>query len=146
MKLTPMTPFRIVNAGAQEVQREFDRMLNRFFGEGGYGNNFPQLNISEREDAYRVEIDLPGIKKENVEVKLDENRLTIRANRQNEEEKNGETFHRVEKSYGSFVRSLVLPENVDRDRIDGKMDDGVLSLTLPKTEKTVSRGKTIELS
>ena len=146
MKLTPLTPFRIVNAGAQEVQREFDQMLNRFFGENGMGSNFPQLNISEREDSYRVEADLPGIKKEDVEVKLDENRLTIRANRQNEDEKNGETFHRVEKSYGSFVRSLVLPNNIDREGIDGKMEEGVLSLTLPKTEKTASRGKTIELS
>lgn len=103
----------------------------------------PALDFTETDSAYKVAMELPGVTAENVKVSLDENRvLSISGEKKREEEhKEGNRYH-CERSYGSFSRSLQLPEGVDTENINASFTDGVLKVTLnkrePKAAKTIS--------
>ncbi len=108
----------------------FSESSPRWFGEElGFAAAF---EVKETAEAFIFKADLPGIKAEDLDVKLTQNRLTISGKREAEKTEKGETFYTFERSYGSFARSFTLPEGTLGEKIDADLKDGVLTVTLPK--------------
>jgi HSP20 family protein len=105
----------------------------------------PSCNVSETPEEYRIEAELPGVKEEDVEVNVEERVLTLRGERREEREEKGKKFHRVESSYGSFMRSFTLPEYADEDKIAASYKDGLLTVRVPRTEPKETTARTIEI-
>jgi len=107
----------------------------------------PAVNTREDENAYVVEIDIPGVKKEDIKVNIDPEKgtLTVSGERKFKEEVKKEDYYKIESSYGKFMRTFSLPENVDSDNIDAKTEDGVLVITLPKVKKEEKEVKEIPI-
>ncbi len=103
----------------------------------------PRVDISETEKAFTIKADVPGVKREDVKINIEDRVLSIRGESRQEKEDKDEKVHRVERFYGSFSRSFTLPENVDIDKIDAAFKDGLLTLVIPKTE--AARPKSIEV-
>ena len=126
--------------------REMENLFEKFFGGEGSAVSQappPSMNLAETEEAYEVTLDLPGLKPEEVKVELQSGGLVVSGERKEEAQQEGKTFLRVERRYGSFRRAISLPGAVDEDRIDAEFRDGVLSITLPKTEQ--QRAKQIQV-
>ncbi len=126
-----LRPFR-ATPGAQEAMTQADWI--------------PAVDIRETDDEYVIEMDLPQVKKDDVHISLDENVLTIRGERRREHEENQGRWHRVERFYGTFARSFVLPETVEEDGIRAVFEDGVLTVHLPKTAEARPRSREIEIT
>jgi HSP20 family protein len=106
---------------------------------------YVQLNsMAQRNGSAEKRAEIPGVEAENIDVKVQGNVLTIKGERLREHEEEDENFHRIERSYGSFFRSLKLPSEVDAEKIDASYEKGVLRITLSKGKKEV--GKKIEIS
>ncbi len=105
----------------------------------------PSVNTREGEDAYYIDVDLPGVKKEDVEISVDENLLTIKGKRETKEELKKEDYYRIESAYGTFSRSFTLPEKVDVEKIEAKSDDGVLEIIIPKLKVIKESTKKIQI-
>ena len=103
----------------------------------------PSVDVSETEEGYQIKAEIPDVKKEDVKVTLEKGVLTIQGERKQEKEETGKKYHRVERSYGSFVRSFTLPDLVDEEKVKAEFKDGVLNLQLPKSEK--AKPKAIEV-
>jgi len=99
----------------------------------------PVVDIIEDEKEYLVKAELPGVARENVHVTVEKGRLSIKGERHFEKEEDGKKYHRVERSYGSFLRSFNLPENADAEKVEAEFKDGVLFVHLPKQEKPKPR-------
>lgn len=126
----------------REFRRGFDllnSMLDDYIPaskENGFGTEFtPSINTREGEFAYHVEVDLPGIKKEDITISVEENKLVISGERKHKEEIKEENYYKVESSFGSFSRSFSLPEEADIENIHAESQDGVLEIVVPKLEK-----------
>ncbi len=103
----------------------------------------PLVDIIEDEKEYVVKAELPELKKEEVKVKVENGELTISGERKLEKEEKNKKFHRVERSYGSFLRSFTLPENVSADKVSAGFEGGLLTVHLPKDE--VAKPKAVEV-
>ena len=101
----------------------------------------PKVNTREGKEAYHIEVELPGIKKEEVEVKVEENVLSISGERNLRDEVKEEDYHKVESYYGKFSRSFTLPERVDVENIHAESTDGLLEVVLPKLKVDTSSKK-----
>ena len=99
----------------------------------------PALDISERKDAYLVTVELPGVEAEDLEITLEDGLLTIQGDRQFTSESSEQQFHRVERRYGAFRRSITLPAQVQTDRIEASLDNGVLQIVVPKAEEATPK-------
>lgn len=106
----------------------------------------PTVDITENKKAFKIKAELPEVDKEDVHVTLDNNVLTLQGERRYETEEEDEQYHRVERSYGKFVRRFTLPENVDENGIQAKFKNGMLYLTLPKATNGKDRTKRIEIA
>jgi HSP20 family protein len=95
----------------------------------------PSADISENEREYLIRASLPGVKKEDITVQMQEGMISIGGERKQEKEDKNEKFHRVESVYGSFSRSFGLPDNVKADAVKSEYKDGVLTVHIPKAEK-----------
>ncbi|ASQ91281.1 heat-shock protein Hsp20 [Prosthecochloris sp. GSB1] len=104
-----------------------------------------RVDVSEDEKSIFIDADMPGLKKEDVKISMDEDVLTICAERTHEEEEKKKDYHRIERSYGSMSRSFTVGENVDADNIDASYDNGVLHIVLPKKEPMEKVKKAIEV-
>lgn len=102
----------------------------------------PLLDIREDEKAYFLDIELPGIPKEDVKMEVSDGRLIVSGEKKSQRE---DDYHRVERVYGSFTRALNLPEDVDEKKIEAKMRDGVLHVTLGKKKEKEPKINTIEI-
>ncbi len=103
----------------------------------------PSVDISETATEYQIKAEIPEVKKEDVKVTFEDGVLTIQGTRRHEHEEKGKKFHRIERSYGSFVRTFSLPDVIEDEKVKAEFKDGVLSLHLPKPEK--AKPKTIEV-
>jgi HSP20 family protein len=103
----------------------------------------PTVDISETDGEYQIRAEIPDVKKEDVKVTVEDGVLTIQGERKQEKEEKGKRYHRIERSYGSFVRSFSLPDVIDEEKVKAEFKDGVLSLHLPKSEK--AKPKAIEV-
>jgi HSP20 family protein len=104
----------------------------------------PPVDVSETDGEYQIKAEIPDVKKEDVKVTVEDGVLTIQGERKHEKEEKGKKYHRVERSYGSFIRSFTLPDLVDEGRVKAGFKDGVLNLQLPKSEK--AKPKAIEVT
>lgn len=130
---------------ADPMSRFFDRFFGNI-GSVGWDSEelsnrrwMPATDIRETSDSYEVVAELPGMTKDEVDITLENNVLTLSGERRFEREKERDNFHRLERSYGTFARSFTLPRNVDSDKVDAKFDDGVLTLTIPKVAEARPR-------
>lgn len=137
------SPFREVGWGRPW---RLDRLLDELIGERGWA---PQATVvamdcSEDDKSYIITAELPGAKREDIHIDLQDDMLTIRGEKKSERE--GKTDHRrwAERTYGSFSRSFRIPGNALADRVEASFDDGVLTVTLPKTEESKPRPVTIK--
>lgn len=128
----------------------FDQLLNGAFGNGGRANGSsslmraPETDVVETEKEIRVIVEMPGLKRDHIEIDVENNVLTIRGEKR-EERTEGEQgrWHLAERRYGTFSRSFVLPRDVDAENIQAGFADGVLTVTVPKSEK--ARRRRIEI-
>jgi len=129
------------------MQREIDRMFDCFRGdtldEEASRTLMPSVDIVERENNFSIKVDLPGVDKKDVKITVQNDVLTIKGEKKQESEKKDESYHRVERCYGSFQRSFTLPASVASDNIDASFDNGVLSINIPKLEE--AKPKEIEV-
>ena len=131
----------------RRMQREFDRLFESFFPTRPDGGDealesavwTPRIDLSETEDAYLIHLDLPGWKKEDVEINIHDGTLSISGERRNEETEEDRTFVRVERSHGRFFRSFSLPQTINTEGIEATFEDGVLSIAVPKAEELKPR-------
>lgn len=120
------------------LQREIDRLFDDFtrgfpaLSTGGTAELLPNLDVTETDKQIEITAELPGLEEKDVQVNLSDNVLTIRGEKKAEKEEKDKTYRLVESSYGSFVRSLELPEGVNADAIKTSIDKGVLKVTVPK--------------
>ncbi|WP_340106045.1 Hsp20/alpha crystallin family protein [Rhodohalobacter sp. 8-1] len=122
--------------------RQFSDIMDDFFNEAVATTNSsftPDINISETEDKLSIDVDIPGMKKEDIQIGIENGALTISGERKNKSEEDGRTFHRVETHYGTFERSFQLPENVDEDSIEATYSDGVLHIDINKKEEKLKK-------
>lgn len=139
-------PEERARGGLQEMQDRINRMFDDFF----YGFSLaprteerlewlPLVDVSETEDAVRVTAELPGVQAKEVDISLTDDLLTIRGEKKSEKEEKKRDYHRVERSYGVFTRTVRLPAVVDADKVEATFKEGVLTITMPKREQTKTR-------
>ncbi len=123
------------------IQNEMNRLFNTFFdqpapaGRGGPSRRWiPAMDLVETGEQYVLRADLPGLSDEDINIQLEDNVLTISGERKTRQEQQEEGYHRLERAYGSFARSLTLPEGVDPDAVQAHFDRGVLEIRIPKPE------------
>ena len=117
---------------------DFFKPWNEWFDNGGlFGRtmNIPAVNITEQKNDYLVSLAVPGMKKEDFKIDIDGNMLTISSAKEETKEEKEKRFTRKEYNYSSFSRSFTLPDEVNREKIDAKYEDGVLKITLPRKEE-----------
>ncbi len=118
--------------------------LQPFQGESSLGSSFlPDLDITDSENELVVSAELPGMDAKDIDIKLDGNTLTISGEKTSEKEEKGKRFYRQERSYGSFRRSIPLPDAIEEEKIAASYKRGVLKVTLPKTAEAQKKSKTI---
>ena len=116
--------------------------MDEFFNEAVATRNTgftPDINISETETKLRIEVEIPGMKKEDINIGIENGALTISGERKNRNEEEGRKFHRVETHYGSFERSFQLPDSVDDESIEATYSDGILQIDIDKKEEKVKK-------
>lgn len=122
------------------LQEEMDDLIGRFSadwnGEWLRGVMVPSIDVTESDNTVQVRMDLPGVKPEEINIDVTGNTLRVSGERKEEQEEKGKTYHRVERRSGSFARSLTLPCAVKDDKVTAESHEGVLTITLPKTEES----------
>jgi HSP20 family protein len=138
-----LTPWFARVPRLMDMEMEFPKWMNEVLGQEAFqgrdGKFMPETNVMETDKALEVTIELPGMKPEDVKVEMKENALWITGEKKEEKEEKGKTFHRVERRAGMFRRVLPLPAEVTHDQVDARFTDGVLKITLPKTEKVAPK-------
>lgn len=144
MNLMRFEPFR-------ELE-EMSSRLNRILGmdlkpvdvpDGGFADWAPAMDVQETENEYLIKADLPDVKKEDVKVSVEDGILAVEGERRMDKEEKGKKFHRVERSYGKFVRRMTVPTDVDQQKVQANFKDGVLNVHLPKS--TTAKPRTVEV-
>ena len=110
------------------------------------GSWIPPVNILEKADAIRIEVELPGMSADDIDVTVENGVLSIRGERSFEEGDEGEKYHRFESRYGSFERRFTLPTSVDAAKIEARFDKGVMTVSLPKREESLPRTGKVKIS
>jgi HSP20 family protein len=136
MAITRWDPVRELLNMEEEVERAFGRSGSRQAWA-------PTMDVRETDDHFEVAADLPGLEPGDVSVTFEDGVLTISGKREISSDRSDETFHRIERSYGSFARSLRLPRTADGEKIEASFDKGVLTVTVPKAE--IAKPRTIEV-
>jgi HSP20 family protein len=128
------------------MRNQMDRLFSDWLGESddwsegrtGFSFRLP-LDVSETDDAYLIRASTPGMKPEDLDISVQNNTLIIRGEMRQQEEREGERWHLQERRYGQFQRTITLPNNVNADQVGAQYEDGVLTLTLPKSEEAKPR-------
>jgi HSP20 family protein len=133
------------------LRREMDELFDSFyrgfdmepFFDGHRQVFSPTMDVSEDDKEIRVTAELPGMDEKDIEISLNNDTLSIKGEKKEEKEEKGRDYYRMERSYGSFHRTIPLPREVDSDKVDAQFKKGVLTITLPKTKKAVEDTKKI---
>ena len=120
------------------LRQEVDDLFSRFAGEA-WGGRMPSLDLSETDKAVQIRMDIPGLKPEDIDIRVTNNSLSISGERKEDREEKGRSFHRIERHYGSFSRTVPLPCAVDAEKVHAAYKEGVLTIDLPKTAEAMSR-------
>jgi HSP20 family protein len=129
----------------------FPSILEQFFDDSFFGPSmlqsrndgrngwFPAVDLSQTPERFLIKVDLPGLTKDDIDLTVENQALTLTGERRFETGDDGETFSRVERSYGKFSRTFQLPNNVSASKVKAQFSDGVLTVTIPKSEEAKSR-------
>ncbi|HUU11626.1 MAG TPA: Hsp20/alpha crystallin family protein [Phycisphaerae bacterium] len=143
MALIPWRGRTLPVATLASLREEMNDLLNRFWSSSsepfGLAEWSPALDVSETDDAVLVHAEIPGIDPKELDIAVVGDTLTIRGEKKDQSEQKGRNYHRVERRYGSFTRSLTLPAAVDADGVTAKAHAGVLQIRLPKKEEAKAR-------
>jgi HSP20 family protein len=141
MSITRYDPFRELRLLQDEVNRLFSSNLSRSFDEEGLmrGAWTPSVDIYENKDQIVLEAELPGMKREDFELTIENNVLTLRGERRFEKKEEQDNYHRVERAYGTFTRSFTLPQTVSAENATAEYKNGVLRVVLQKREEVKAR-------
>jgi HSP20 family protein len=139
-QMTRYSPTRTV----RDLQREVDDIFSRFFDRSSDSGSTsavwaPKTDLVETDDEFRLHLDVPGMTKEDITINLQNNTLTVSGERRSTRKNEGDDYVRVERSFGNFHRTFTLPNSVDAEGIEAEYDNGVLTITVPKTEKAARR-------
>jgi HSP20 family protein len=127
--------------------REIDRVFDAFFGQSDQGRRWvPPIDLVEAEDHFVLKADLPGLSEGDVNIEVQDGALSISGERKAEHEQREKGWYRIERSFGSFSRSLTLPDGVDPGRIQASFSHGVLEVRIPKPEERKPRRISISTS
>ena len=138
---------RTRNRNLNGLQNEIDRVFDRFFPSRDENDDSsspqsvwrPRMDLIETEDAYRLHLDMPGMSTDDLKISYQDNELVVSGERESSRTNENEEFVRVERSFGHFRRAFTLPRTVDADNISATYDNGVLTVTVPKTEAVKPR-------
>ena len=141
MTINRYDPFRDLRNLQEEVNRLFTGNVGRSFEDEGIarGSWSPSVDIYENKDQLVLEAELPGMKREDFELSVENNVITLRGERHFEKRDEADNYHRVERAYGSFTRSFTLPNTITGEGASADYRNGVLRVTLPKREETKAR-------
>jgi HSP20 family protein len=151
-------PYETLRGEIDRVFDEFGRGFGFPFGRAGFslepfwrsetsfGPNLPAVDVVEKDRAYELSAELPGLGEKDVEVKLADNVLTISGEKKEEKEEKDKDYYRSERRYGSFQRAFELPPGVDQGKIEASFQKGVLKITLPKSVEAQSKEKKIPIA
>ena len=135
----------------QSIQSEMNRLFGTVFdtqaggGDGGARRWIPAMDLVEEGEQYVLRADLPGVGEDDVSVELEDNVPTVSGERKSEHREQGDGFRRIERSSGSFSRSLTLPEGIDAEQIRARFEQGVLEVRVPKPEQRKPRRVAIDV-
>lgn len=135
-----------------DLQREMDQVFGEFFGRTPFtmaatdGLWSPLVDIHETKEGFQVMVELPGVKQEDIQVSIEGDTLTLKGERKRETEVKEDQYHRIERSYGRFERSILLPSVVDASRVKAAYRDGVLEIQLPKKEEAKPKEIKVEVA
>lgn len=127
----------------EPLMEDFWNLPSIFEGRRATRGWMPAVDIEEDQKSVRIMAELPGLKKKDVKISIDDGVLSLTGERKFEREEKGRNYHRMERSYGTFSRSFTIPSNVDATKIEAKMEEGILTVTLPKKEE--AKPKEIEI-
>lgn len=148
---TPQGPTDVFTAMRDEMDRMFDRFergwprLPSVFGRGDRDLMVPELDVHDNGKQITIEADLPGVEEKDVAVTLTNGILTIKGEKRTQREKKEASYYMAERSYGSFERSLRLPDTIDDSKLEAKFDKGVLRIVAPKRPEAVKSERRIEI-
>ena len=152
---TVQSPFESVfgSGGFGSLQEEINRLFDDFWGnapaatgDGGQPAVFrPRVDLSETDDAFQISAEMPGLTEDEIEVNVTDDVLSVKGEHKAETEKKDERYHVRERSYGAFQRSFRLPANADAEKVSARFENGVLHLTVPKTEQAKARSRKIAI-
>lgn len=146
MAITRWDPMRELEEMSQRLNRVFGGSLAAFGRDRetiSLPDWQPTVDVSETSEGYLIQAELPQVKKEDIKVTVDNGVLRISGERRQEKEEKDKRFHRIERSYGTFMRSFALPDGVDSEHVKAEIKDGVLSVQLAKTAPKPSAARTI---
>jgi HSP20 family protein len=147
MNLVKWDPFVELEDVSKHLNRIFGRAQIRTEGDREVltmADWTPTVDITETDAAYLIKGEIPGVNKEDVKVTIEDGMVTMRGERKQEKEEKGKKFHRIERTFGSFMRSFRLPDDVDEAAVKAEFKDGMINVTLPKSCK--SKAKSIEVA
>lgn len=141
LRFEPMKEFDSMNSRFQRFFEDFPSMA----GSINPGFN-PKINILENDKQIQLEVELPGVKKENINLTLEDNILTLKGEKKFEEKDEKTNYYRSERAFGSFKRAFTMPKDVESDNVEAKFEDGVLYIKLQKVQPKAKEQKEITLS
>jgi HSP20 family protein len=147
MTLVKWEPFRDLITMQERMSRLFDETLSRVWKEEGLQRGLwsPPVDVVDREHEVLLKMDLPEVSQSEIDIKVEENTLTIKGERKFIKETPEENYIQIERPYGGFHRQFTLPKRIDQDKIKASYKDGVLSVVLPKTEEVYPKQVSIEV-
>lgn len=137
-----MTLIRYSKPETDLFGKRFSDIMDEFFNDAvatRQSTFAPRINISENEKQYLIDVEIPGMEKNDIDISLENGQLTISGERKMESESNGTRYHRVETHYGAFTRSFRLPDSVDENSIVAKYNNGILNITIDKSEERMKK-------
>jgi len=143
MNLMRFEPFRELEEVTSRLNRLFGRDMPAAVPDGAFADWAPAMDVQETETEYLIKADLPDVKREDIKVSVEEGILAVEGERKLEKEEQGKKFHRIERSYGRFVRRMAVPTDVDPMKVGADFKDGVLNVHLPKSP--APKPKTVDI-
>lgn len=137
-----MTLIKYSQPGRDVFGKRFSDIMDEFFTDAvaNRRNSFaPSIDISENDKQYLIDVEIPGVNKDEIDLNIENNVLTISGERKFEKKEDNKQYHRVESHYGTFSRSFTLPENVNNESIQASYNNGILLITVDKSEQKMKK-------
>ena len=147
MKLVRIDPFREMEEMSSRLNRFFTQPIARMWNENGtsFMGWAPAVDITESDGEYLLKADLPAVRKEDVKVEILDGTISVQGERKQEKEEKGAKYHRVERAYGHFERTIALPSDVDAAKVSAEFKDGVLEVHIPKMPQAAPKAVEVKV-